>query len=148
MIGGEVFERVISNLQAQVDELEVENGALEAQMATGRDKQNGQVHKGFGKLILFGEHFVVYKVPALVGAVAAYTDCQVRVLHVQLVLVYAHALRATASCNSTQACSQTMRAYAQYKIHCTAKQLRAPVTITAHYSCNLQYLTMILCRCE
>ena len=29
----------------------------------------------FGKLILFGEHFVVYKVPALVGAVAAYTDC-------------------------------------------------------------------------
>jgi mevalonate kinase len=31
----------------------------------------------FGKLILFGEHFVVYKVPALVGAVAAYTDCSV-----------------------------------------------------------------------
>lgn len=29
----------------------------------------------YGKLILFGEHFVVYKVPALVGAVAAYTDC-------------------------------------------------------------------------
>lgn len=34
-------------------------------------------HRGFGKLILFGEHFVVYKVPALVGAVAAYTDCVV-----------------------------------------------------------------------
>lgn len=32
--------------------------------------------KGFGKLILFGEHFVVYKVPALVGAVSAYTDCE------------------------------------------------------------------------
>ena len=33
--------------------------------------------KGYGKLILFGEHFVVYKVPALVGAVACYTDCDV-----------------------------------------------------------------------
>lgn len=33
--------------------------------------------RAFGKLILFGEHFVVYKVPALVGAVAAYTDCDV-----------------------------------------------------------------------
>ena len=31
--------------------------------------------KGYGKLILMGEHFVVYKVPALVGAVSAYTDC-------------------------------------------------------------------------
>ena len=31
----------------------------------------------FGKLILFGEHFVVYKVPALVAAVAAVTDCVV-----------------------------------------------------------------------
>jgi len=31
--------------------------------------------RAFGKLILFGEHFVVYKVPALVAAVAAYTDC-------------------------------------------------------------------------
>jgi len=33
----------------------------------------------YGKLILFGEHFVVYKVPALVGAVAAYTDCSIEV---------------------------------------------------------------------
>jgi len=33
--------------------------------------------RAFGKLILFGEHFVVYKVPALVGAVAAYTDCAI-----------------------------------------------------------------------
>mmetsp|Transcript_25846 Transcript_25846/g.51771 ORF Transcript_25846/g.51771 Transcript_25846/m.51771 type:complete len:317 (-) Transcript_25846:205-1155(-) len=32
--------------------------------------------RAFGKLILFGEHFVVYKVPALVGAVSAYTDCK------------------------------------------------------------------------
>ena len=31
---------------------------------------------GYGKLILFGEHFVVYKVPALVAAVSAYTDCE------------------------------------------------------------------------
>jgi mevalonate kinase len=33
-------------------------------------------NKAFGKLILFGEHFVVYNAPALVGAVAASTTCQ------------------------------------------------------------------------
>jgi len=33
----------------------------------------------YGKLILFGEHFVVYKVPALVGAVSAYTNCEVTI---------------------------------------------------------------------
>lgn len=32
---------------------------------------------GFGKLILFGEHFVVYKAPALVGAISAKTICEV-----------------------------------------------------------------------
>ena len=32
--------------------------------------------RAFGKLILFGEHFVVYKAPAIVAAVAAYTDCE------------------------------------------------------------------------
>mmetsp|Transcript_22744 Transcript_22744/g.44337 ORF Transcript_22744/g.44337 Transcript_22744/m.44337 type:complete len:330 (-) Transcript_22744:96-1085(-) len=32
---------------------------------------------GYGKLILFGEHFVVYKVPALVAAVKASTSCKV-----------------------------------------------------------------------
>ncbi|KAL3938763.1 MAG: hypothetical protein SGBAC_006391 [Bacillariaceae sp.] len=31
--------------------------------------------QAYGKLILFGEHFVVYHVPALVGAVAASTTC-------------------------------------------------------------------------
>lgn len=35
------------------------------------------VTHAYGKLILFGEHFVVYKVPALVGAVAMYTDCSI-----------------------------------------------------------------------
>jgi mevalonate kinase len=39
-----------------------------------------QTH-AYGKLILFGEHFVVYKVPALVGAVSAYTDCKVEYLN-------------------------------------------------------------------
>lgn len=34
-------------------------------------------HIGFGKLILFGEHFVVYKAPALVGAISAFTTCVV-----------------------------------------------------------------------
>ena len=34
-------------------------------------------HKGFGKLILFGEHFVVYKAPALITAVSASTTCAV-----------------------------------------------------------------------
>ncbi|KAK7248809.1 mevalonate kinase [Aureococcus anophagefferens] len=33
--------------------------------------------RGYGKLILLGEHFVVYKVPALVAAVGRYTDCDV-----------------------------------------------------------------------
>jgi len=35
----------------------------------------GRTH-AYGKLILLGEHFVVYHQPALVGAVACYTDCE------------------------------------------------------------------------
>mmetsp|Transcript_37427 Transcript_37427/g.73159 ORF Transcript_37427/g.73159 Transcript_37427/m.73159 type:complete len:331 (-) Transcript_37427:165-1157(-) len=44
-----------------------------------RRGEQEEVHKGFGKLILFGEHFVVYKVPALVAAVTDYTDCKVSI---------------------------------------------------------------------
>ena len=36
--------------------------------------------QGYGKLILFGEHFVVYKVPALVAAVSDYTSCEVKLV--------------------------------------------------------------------
>ena len=36
--------------------------------------------QAYGKLILFGEHFVVYHVPALVGAVAASTTCQLEIV--------------------------------------------------------------------
>jgi len=38
---------------------------------------NNSINIGFGKLILFGEHFVVYQRPALVGALEAYTSCKV-----------------------------------------------------------------------
>lgn len=37
----------------------------------------------YGKLILLGEHFVVYHKPALVGAVACYTDCEATVTPVR-----------------------------------------------------------------
>eukprot|EP01060_Flectonema_neradi_P022677 TRINITY_DN3091_c0_g1_i3.p1 TRINITY_DN3091_c0_g1~~TRINITY_DN3091_c0_g1_i3.p1 ORF type:complete len:344 (+),score=70.93 TRINITY_DN3091_c0_g1_i3:55-1086(+) len=37
-------------------------------------------HKGYGKVILFGEHFVVYGVPAVVCAVNEFTDCKIKKL--------------------------------------------------------------------
>jgi mevalonate kinase len=40
------------------------------------DKHTNQ-HVGYGKLIIFGEHFVVYNKPAFVGAVSALTSCTV-----------------------------------------------------------------------
>lgn len=58
--------------QAMVDSLREQHERIGARVL-------GQTH-AYGKLILFGEHFVVYKVPALVGAVAAYTDCECEVL--------------------------------------------------------------------
>ena len=42
---------------------------------SGTNEERLSKTRAFGKLILFGEHFVVYKVPALVGAIAGYTDC-------------------------------------------------------------------------
>jgi mevalonate kinase len=37
-------------------------------------------HIGFGKVILFGEHFVVHGAPAIVAGISEYTDCALRVL--------------------------------------------------------------------
>jgi mevalonate kinase len=61
----EIQKRVIDNLLEEIDSLKQQNAEL---------REGAVVHKGYGKLILFGEHFVVYKVPALVAAVAAFTD--------------------------------------------------------------------------
>lgn len=60
----------------------VERGVEEEEKQAGDrgGKAETMANMGYGKLILFGEHFVVYKVPALVGAVADYTDCQVKLL--------------------------------------------------------------------
>lgn len=58
-----------------------ENGAVATADGAKKRKTEDAVeaveHKGFGKLILFGEHFVVYKKPALVGAVKAATVAEV-----------------------------------------------------------------------
>jgi len=61
----------------------VEQEIKRARTETSRQAQHERIGesflrrtRAFGKLILFGEHFVVYKVPALVAAVSAYTDCE------------------------------------------------------------------------
>jgi len=41
------------------------------------ERGSESAHIGYGKLILFGEHFVVYSQAAFVGAVAAHTTCRV-----------------------------------------------------------------------
>ena len=48
-------------------------------MSTKRTRAGSKAaeHVGYGKLILFGEHFVVYNKPAFVAAVAAHTTCKV-----------------------------------------------------------------------
>lgn len=45
-------------------------------MNTAVQNKTTKNHKGFGKVILFGEHVVVYGAPAIVAAVAQYTACE------------------------------------------------------------------------
>jgi len=78
------FEQSSAGLDAEAKALECENRALEAALTR---EDGAPVNKGYGKLILFGEHFVVYKVPALVAAVEAYTDCTVRMTQIPGVTV-------------------------------------------------------------
>ena len=46
-------------------------------MSAVKRSADEMTHCGYGKLILYGEHFCVYEQPAFVGAVTAYTDCRV-----------------------------------------------------------------------
>ena len=67
---------VVSNEENPVDD-----SANKKMTTSGTSSDAGLAKtRAFGKLILFGEHFVVYKVPALVGAVAAYTDCAMELI--------------------------------------------------------------------
>lgn len=75
-------EYVDKEHESKVDEELHDKAAAEAKRAQF-ERIGAKVLKrtrAFGKLILFGEHFVVYKVPALVGAVSAYTDCEAEFL--------------------------------------------------------------------
>ena len=38
------------------------------------------IGRGFGKTILFGEHFVVYGLPAIASALGSYTTADVKVV--------------------------------------------------------------------
>jgi len=38
------------------------------------------IGKGFGKTILFGEHFVVYNLPAIASALSSYTTAEIKVV--------------------------------------------------------------------
>lgn len=68
-------EYVDAEHEALVDQILDEKSLHELHARIGQrtlDRTNA-----FGKLILFGEHFVVYHVPALVGAISDYTNCHV-----------------------------------------------------------------------
>lgn len=45
-------------------------------MPTAVKEHTTQKHTGFGKVILFGEHFVVYGAEALVAGISEYTSCE------------------------------------------------------------------------
>mmetsp|Transcript_19712 Transcript_19712/g.49028 ORF Transcript_19712/g.49028 Transcript_19712/m.49028 type:complete len:361 (-) Transcript_19712:93-1175(-) len=73
-----------TSVSKRIPEEEVaDETAKKAKVETSADSDSTlEKTHAYGKLILFGEHFVVYKVPALVGAVAAYTDCKIEVADV------------------------------------------------------------------
>lgn len=48
-------------------------------MKTAVKNQSTKKHIGFGKVILFGEHVVVFGAPAIVAGVNQYTDCELTV---------------------------------------------------------------------
>lgn len=69
-----VDDNHLKQVDAQLHEQALQKASREQHERIGQHVLN-RTH-AYGKLILFGEHFVVYKVPALVGAVSSYTDCE------------------------------------------------------------------------